>query len=355
MEYALTVSASFSAQPLDQINLAATEFDDGYLDWKSFDCDFEVNLGSNADHTFAAVTETTVPAPVRFRGAPAVRFWELEESRLAYGLVPVGPTDLAQLMMIEYAGSYGNDWFVVPLTLPIGSINRVDSLVVTDSFGVRTLLQPIGAQGTSQAGFAMWQHATIRRPGTSDIGGSIPNLLFLPPTAGRSLESTALEDVVFMRDEMANIAWAIERSIESPIEQTRTYALPSTAPGGDASPKPGATPRYLLASSVPENWIPLLPVQLQAAPGTVISRLKRGVVLQPDGTHKPHPAQSQALNVGTNVLLYDEDVPREGVHITRTRNAARWIDGSTWVWTAFRKQVGRGEGSSGLRFDQLQE
>jgi hypothetical protein len=23
------------------------------------------------------------------------------------------------------------------------------------------------------------------------------------------------------------------------------------------------------------------------------------------------------------------------------------------VWTAFRKQVGRGEGSSGLRFDQL--
>ncbi|MGE3783961.1 MAG: hypothetical protein AB7H71_14645, partial [Alphaproteobacteria bacterium] len=353
MEYALTVSASFSDQPFDQMNLSATEFDDGHLDWKSFDADLEVNLGSSADHTFAPVTETTVPAPVSFRGAPAVRFWELEEARLAYGLLPVGPPDLAQLMMIEYAGSYGNDWFVVPLTLPIGAIIRVDSLVVTDSFGVRMLLRPIGAPGTSAAGFAMWQHDFIRRPG-SDMSGAIHNMLFLPPTAGRSLEGAALEDVVFMRDEMANIAWAIERSIESPVEQPRVYTTPPAAPG-NAAPVQGGAPRYLLASTVPDNWIPLLPVQLQDAAGKVISRLKRGAVLQPDGTQKVHGARSQALNVGSNVLLYDEDVPREGVHITRTRNAARWIDGSTCVWTAFRKQVGRGEGSSALRFDQLQE
>jgi hypothetical protein len=34
---------------------------------------------------------------------------------------------------------------------------------------------------------------------------------------------------------------------------------------------------------------------------------------------------------------------------------ARWIDGSTWAWVAHRKQVGRGEGSSGLQFDSLEE
>jgi len=33
---------------------------------------------------------------------------------------------------------------------------------------------------------------------------------------------------------------------------------------------------------------------------------------------------------------------------------ARWIDGSAWVWTAFRNEVGTGEGSAGLRFDQLE-
>ena len=251
MEYALTVSASLSDQPFDQMNLAATEFDDGYLDWKSFDCDLEVNLGSGADHTFAAVTETTVPAPVGFRGAPAVRFWELEDFRLAYGLVPVGPPDLAQLMMIEYAGSYGNDWFVVPLTLPIGSITRVDSLVVTDSFGVRTLLRPIGALGTSAAGFAMWQHEFIRRPG-SNVSGVIRNMYFLPPTAGQSLEGSALEDVVFMRDEMANLAWAIERSVESPVEQARVYTVAGSS-AGRCAVAAGAAPRYLLASTVPET------------------------------------------------------------------------------------------------------
>jgi hypothetical protein len=33
----------------------------------------------------------------------------------------------------------------------------------------------------------------------------------------------------------------------------------------------------------------------------------------------------------------------------------RWIDGSTWVWTALRNQVGSGEGSAALRFDTIAE
>jgi hypothetical protein len=349
LEYAVSVSASFSTHPLDQINLTATQFDEGRLDWHSFDCDLEVNMVSNTDQTFVPIVETTIPAPVSFRGAPAVRFWEIEDSRLAYGLLPIGPTDLAQLMMIEYTGSYGNDWFVVPLTLPVGSINRIDSLVATDSFGVRTLLQPIGTPGLPQSGFALWQHAMIRRPG-SDVDGIIHNMYFLPPTLGQSLEGAPVEDVVFLRDEMANVAWAIERSIETPMERPRSYALPQHS---DATPGPVAVPRYLLSSTVPENWIPLLPVQVKDASGGVIARLKRGAVLQPDGTQKVHVARSQALAVGADLLLHDEDVPREGIHVILSRRAARGIDGSILVWKAFGKQVGRGEGSSGLRFDQL--
>ena len=83
-------------------------------------------MGTDTDHAFTTLTETTVPAPVTFRGSPAPRFWEMEDALLAYGLVPVGPTDLAQLMMIEYASGYGNDWFVVPLTLPVGSVTSVE-------------------------------------------------------------------------------------------------------------------------------------------------------------------------------------------------------------------------------------
>jgi hypothetical protein len=32
---------------------------------------------------------------------------------------------------------------------------------------------------------------------------------------------------------------------------------------------------------------------------------------------------------------------------------ARWTDGTTVVWAAHRKEVGRGEGSSGLVFDRV--
>ena len=100
------------------------------------------------------------PCPGRILAAsfaPAPRFWEMEEARVAYGLMSAGPTDIAQLMMIEYANTYGNDWYVVPLTIPVGSLTRVDSLVVTDTFGVQSLLRPIGDPQLPKPYWSMWQ------------------------------------------------------------------------------------------------------------------------------------------------------------------------------------------------------
>jgi hypothetical protein len=57
-----------------------------------------------------------------------------------------------------------------------------------------------------------------------------------------------------------------------------------------------------------------------------------------DGPPTTHQAQGQALNSGAELLLYDAEVPREGVQVTRARRTSRWINGSTFVWTAFRKQ-----------------
>jgi hypothetical protein len=357
MEYALTVAGQLSEDKFDQRPLTASEFYDGHLDWSSFDLDFEVNLGTERDHKFGVITETTIPAPVVFRGAPAPRYWELEDARIEYGLMPVGPTDLAQLLMIEYASSYGNDWFVVPLTLPVGSLTAVNSLVVTDSFGVRSLLRPIGDRTLPDANWSMFQLAHIRRPGSEALMKPASNLFFLPPALGRSLQSPAVEDVLFMRDEMANVAWAIERSLESPVEQPvpRTDTTPpadSAADTGGAAPG-DALPRYLLSTTVPKHWIPLLPVQLQEPPDKVVSRLRRGAVLQPDGSQEIHKAEGRILNKDPHLLMFDEEVPREGVHVARHYQLARWIDGSTWAWMALRKTVGRGEGSSGLRFDSV--
>jgi hypothetical protein len=50
-------------------------------------------------------------------------------------------------------------------------------------------------------------------------------------------------------------------------------------------------------------------------------------------------------------VIADEDVPREGAEVRRVPVLARRVDGSYVRWTARRVTVGRGEGSSGLAFD----
>ncbi len=56
--------------------------------------------------------------------------------------------------------------------------------------------------------------------------------------------------------------------------------------------------------------------------------------------------------VGTGPYrVQEEEVSRTGVRVSRVYSRARWTDGSTHLWIARRKQTGRGEGSSGLKFD----
>jgi hypothetical protein len=52
-------------------------------------------------------------------------------------------------------------------------------------------------------------------------------------------------------------------------------------------------------------------------------------------------------------FVHEEEVPRAGALITQSYQRTRWIDGRALIWFGARKQTGRGEGSSGLRFDAL--
>jgi len=361
LEYAVSVGTQLSADPQDEITLSASEIDGAPLDWSNFDVNTISRLDAGDAHSFNSLVEATVPTPLTFPGAPSPRFWELEDAKLAYGLAPVGPTDIAHLMMIEYSSSYGNDWYVVPLKLPVGSVTRVDSLVVTDSFGVRSLIRPIGDPALPAPRFSMWQLAYAPPPASSPTTVAT-NRFFLAPTLGRGMDSAPLEDVLLMRDEMTNLAWAIERTVESPIERpAQRYLSADSTQEEPADTTPSAElPRYLLSSTVPPNWIPFLPIQQPDPmapndPRRVVSRLQKGSVLQPDGSKKVHIAVAEVLNGSGNLLLYDEEIPREGTRLTRQRRFARWTDGSTWLWTSFRNQVGRGEGTSQLRFDQVRE
>jgi hypothetical protein len=154
LEYAFSVGTRLS--DAEEI-LTAQEYTDGHLDWYAFDRNLEVTLGGAADAATTEITRTTIPAPVSFRGMAAARFWEFEDAQVDFGAVDAGPTDLVRMLLVEFALSYGNDWFVIPIELDVGSLCRTRSLVITDTFGVRTLIGPSGERGMPNPEWRMFQ------------------------------------------------------------------------------------------------------------------------------------------------------------------------------------------------------
>lgn len=349
MEYAFSVGARFSD---GERTLTAREYFEGHLDWYSFDVNAEASLGAAADNAFEEITSTAIPAPVSFRGMPAARFWEFEDAQVDFGSVDAGPADLARMLMVEFALSYGNDWFVIPIELEVGSLYRTRSLVVTDTFGVRTLIKPSSELGDPHHKWRMFQHSYLQ----SGFGMPASNLFFLSPSLLKSLESRPIEEALFLRDEMANLAWAVERLVESPADRPlnrfESYLDKKRRREQESPSQPATAPdtlRYRLATEIPDYWVPLMPAK--TAQGL---RLKRGAVLKTDGSAETVHALGRILESGHELSLFEEEVPREGVRVTRSYQFTRWIDGSSHLWVGRRKGVGRGEGSSGARFDSME-
>ena len=49
----------------------------------------------------------------------------------------------------------------------------------------------------------------------------------------------------------------------------------------------------------------------------------------------------------------DEVAAANGARLMQTFERTRWADGKVYTWLRVRRQTGRGEGSSGLGFDEL--
>jgi len=171
--------------------------------------------------------------------------------------------------------------------------------------------------------------------------------LLLSPGAVAPLDGSAIEEVLLLRDELANMVWGIERTVSGasgqPFDRTTAWniSLPSSPP-----PAADALPHYRLGSSVPDYWIPFLPVRNSVPNGAV--KLLRGKL--PTATTG---ALGRILNE-TNSGFLLEEVPAEGVLLERRYRSARGLDGSVFVWIGRLRSIGQGEGRSGLRFDFLE-
>lgn len=371
LEYRFACAAQSDAAASTQSVLVADQYDQGHLDWYAFDVDASspgaipppdaappsaapLPAGPDAappvpEGPAAAAPPgpalSFIPAPVSFGGMPSHRYWEFESRKTEFASIDANTTDVAKLLLTEFALVYGNDWCVIPYEIDVGTLSEVPGLLVTDDFGETTLVSAAGRGVDDQ-----WQRWSMFTLTTNEADGNADTRLLLAPALTKTLEGEAQEEILFLRDEMANMVWAVEKKVPSASGAAADgYGVARAA--DVTSPAPPLHPtianaRYVLGTDVPHNWHPFIPVHV---PGST-----RSVQLQ--RARMPGPARGiygRILSVPSPYYVNEEEVPRAGKTITRRFQRARWRDGSTFLWAGRRVTTGRGEGSSGLAFDQV--
>jgi len=349
LDYAFALGSPATEQNL---LLNAPEFPGGHLDWYSFDLDnAQPNDVSSANPAqITPVDFNFLPNHVVFRGMPDPRWWNFEDAVTDFGQLDADHVDLAKLLVMEFALVYGNDWFSVPVPTPIGTLERVTTLVVTDTFGVRRLIRP-SEQTQANAGGTPWSMFKL-----SDEGGTRSDFITMVPTLGIAEDADAIEEVLFLRDDQAAMAWAVEHQLQgdldSPVDAYEAYLQGAPTPPSPPKAEAGGPQiYYTLEIPPPDNWIPMVPVQ---SPQNELF-LRRGTMKVPkDGGFYLLSARAVLLEPQHAFLVADRVIPRAGVIADRYFRRTRSSDGSTFLWLARVSGPGRGPGWSGLRFDIVQ-
>jgi len=329
---------------------------------------------------------------------PADRYWEFEDGNVNFAGAEAGVTDLLRMTVTEFALTFGNDWFLLPVRLPVGSLYTVDRFEVVDSFGIRAVVRPV--RDVNQAPWRMFELTA-----EPSLGEALKHTMFLPDSLDGVMEGVVLEHTLLARDEMANLAWAIEKKVQGisgdPLDrdlEAQGLAFQQQIKFEDP-PSPQLV--YRLATPVPANWTPLLPVrrglnlsdpldiQLDRAgmkrfypePATLgspdpgykgfldrldaqdsfVTRLVvaadsniRAYVFYPRGwllRRNPTELIPEGEELQDELRIEEEEVPRIGASLKRKFQYARSSDGRSWLWIGRSKVAGRGEAASNLRFD----
>ena len=333
LDYSFAAGASGAG-----VQLSANAYNGSEIDWYSFDVKASPpTFNSGTQPLNPPVALSFLPSSIRFSGMPRPRYWEMEDSKTDFGALDANTNDLAKLLLTEFMLLYSNDWCLLPLELPAGSFTRVQGVLVTDVFGDQTFVRP--ADRGSESDWQRWSMFRLDGDDSANMG-----LLLLPALTAK-VSGSSFEEVHFLRDEMANLVWGVEYRVMSklgePLNPEIGYVPPPT-------PSSTAETRYALGTSTPPNWRPFLPAH---EPGSVRSiRLQRARL----PSQPPQPLGA-ILNPSSPYFIAEEEIPRSGRVVDRAYQRARWIDGSTYLWIGRSSTLGRGEGLSGLVFDQVEE
>ena len=259
-------------------------------------------------------------------------------------------------------------------------------------------------------------YETIYEGMSKTVKDRFANGLLFPPSLVRTLEGEPLEEVSLLRDEMANMVWGVETRIEDgcgssldanllasevgqymedeydrKVEEVKTaLTVKNVKQENDrkliqrAQPEEEVTEvksgyesdyKYSLMNSVPLNWIPFVPQHLDSKEerekyegfqGGRETILRRGKMPYFFKEYLPVRPLSSILRVETvkkpdgsdgekPFFINEEQVQGVGTVIRKNCQRSRWLDGRTYTWMGYSKQIKHTQGVSGLEFDNLLE
>ena len=365
----------------DSKRLTAEDAHNGSLDWYSFeDNDTTGASFPTASNPVAApIVKEMLMTENRFSGMPSTRWWEFENGRVNFCNLNADTTDIAKIMLTQFALVYQDDWFLIPFKLPVGSYSKMAGIVVTDVFGVKTFVANHTEEYDAQSSkfiytldtWKEWSWMDIHKKDDVITSQKPTGRMLLLPTVVKKLESKPIESVTFMRDEMSNLVWAIEKIVPNYLGQgvdaqnlSSDYVnyLKSVASIQTSTSSSGSETNldYELMNTVPENWIPFIvkhvgfnnrDIQLQRAS---MPRILEGY--DPAVVRPRTDLLSYGLENGPPVVGYkinEEEVSRAGTKIETTFQRVRWYNGKTVLWVGRNRTTGRGQGNSGLAFDTV--
>lgn len=389
--YKYKIAHNSDVSSSDHDVLVVDDHKSGKLDWYSFDRDAHVNQNipehSEENRLTETETLTVIPTPATFMGMPNKRLWELEDARVDFANLEIDRSEIVKQIVAEYAMVYSNDWFILPYTFHLNSRNKLNSMVVTDVFGQKTLLSNavtssplVSEEDQQKEPWSSWgffnndliiSNTDIQDNGIQDLITADDSIL-VAPTISSWLESDVYEEIYFIRDEVDNKVWAVEQKIFDHLWGGKDGRLSAKQRAALINSILEQTPQenqeyyaqliYKLGTTVPDNWIPFVPVKKQGLGDRSIVLQRAAMPRLTDAALSHIRPSTSLLREGLNdentqdapMYIAEELIPRSGLVLADQYQRTRWLDGKSLLWYSRKLKTSSYPVSNGIDFDNLE-
>ena len=316
--------------------LAIDQHDGGDVDWWSVDSDQPV-----VPTPPPPVSVEVIPNRFDYPGAPAPRWWQIEDARTDPGGYPPDRGHFAGMLLIHLLSLQSSDWYVFPVDATEGSVVTIERATVIDAFGKEAVRQcalelvafpsqepPPNEPPADRCG---GHPAHQRRPG-GRVAGSRRG-------CQRGMGGRTARGGAGARDDPARpqVARANRRAAR---RQPVSYA-------------------YVPTAEVPRHWHPYViredPQDVRwLVQGRLVDLSTSPAVLRPE----PLTSLLTDPDAGANDWAHQLDpsvVPSYGLRVERRWILARRTDGSPVLWSQRRRIPLLAPPVNQLRFDVLRE